>query len=147
MASRTIRTKRIRERFLKALDAATGNVSDACEAIGIGRTAAYKWRREDDALRELWDDIVDKHMDALESEIYRRAFEGCNKPVFYQGEKCGSITEYSDSLAQFILKAHRPDKYRENSKIELGGPDGGPLVIEVEYTDEKPPDMPESDET
>src|ERR1041385_5489923 len=143
MANRSIRTKKNREAFLKALDDARGNVSDACEAIGIGRTAAYKWKSENESLSVEWDDIVDKHMDALESEIYRRAFEGCNKPVFYQGDQCGSVTEYSDALAQFILKAHRPNKDRENSKIELGGLGGGPLVVEVEYTDEKGTDTPD----
>lgn len=32
-----------------------------------------------------------------------------------------TMKEYSDTLAIFLLKAHAPDKYRENSKIELTG--------------------------
>lgn len=32
-----------------------------------------------------------------------------------------TIKKYSDTLAIFLLKAHNPDKYRENSKIELSG--------------------------
>ena len=32
-----------------------------------------------------------------------------------------TIKKYSDTLAIFLLKAHSPDKYRENSKIELTG--------------------------
>lgn len=32
-----------------------------------------------------------------------------------------TIKKYSDTLAIFLLKAHNPDKYRDNSKIELSG--------------------------
>ena len=32
-----------------------------------------------------------------------------------------TIRKYSDTLAIFLLKAHNPDKYRENSKVEIGG--------------------------
>lgn len=143
MANRSIRTKKNREAFLKALDKARGNVSDACDVIGIGRTAAYKWKAEDEVFRVEWDDVVDKHTDALESKVYERAFDGWQEPVFYQGEETGSITKFSDSNAQFLLRARRPNVYRDNSKIELGGPDGGPLRIEVEFIQEQAPDEPE----
>lgn len=33
--------------------------------------------------------------------------------MFYQGEQCGTIREYSDTLAIFLLKAHKSEKYRE----------------------------------
>jgi hypothetical protein len=32
-----------------------------------------------------------------------------------------TIRKYSDTLAIFLLKAHDPEKYRENSKVELTG--------------------------
>ncbi len=35
--------------------------------------------------------------------------------------KVASVRKYSDTLAIFLLKAHNPDKYRENSKVELAG--------------------------
>lgn len=37
--------------------------------------------------------------------------------------KLNSVRKYSDGLAQFLLKAHRPDKYRERSEVkqELSG--------------------------
>lgn len=133
MANRTKRTQERVEKFLTALDQARGNVSDACDLAGIGRQTAYDWRQGDESFRALWEAIVDKHMDALESEVYRRAYEGCNKPVFYQGEQCGSVTEYSDTLAMFILKGHRPEKYRENIKQEIGGPNSGLIQVNVVY--------------
>lgn len=35
--------------------------------------------------------------------------------------RVATIKKYSDTLAIFLLKAHSPDKYRENSKVELSG--------------------------
>ena len=32
-----------------------------------------------------------------------------------------TVKEYSDTLAIFLLKAHAPDKYRDNSKVEVTG--------------------------
>jgi hypothetical protein len=138
MANRTKRTQERRIRFLTALDVARGNVSDACEAASLGRQTVYEWRQVDESFRSEWDAVVDKHMDALENEIYRRAYEGVDKGVYYQGELVQTEKVYSDTLAMFILKGHRPEKYRENIKQEIGGIGGGPLKIEVEFFDEAP---------
>ncbi len=35
-----------------------------------------------------------------------------------------TVKKYSDTLAIFLLKAHAPDKYRENSKVDLTNSDG-----------------------
>lgn len=35
--------------------------------------------------------------------------------------RMATMKEYSDTLAIFLLKAHNPEKYRENSKVELSG--------------------------
>lgn len=35
--------------------------------------------------------------------------------------KVATMKKYSDTLAIFLLKAHDPDKYRENSRVELAG--------------------------
>lgn len=123
---RTIRTPKKRAQFLKKLIDTAGNVSAACEAVRISRRAAYEWREADEKFAKDWDGAVDLTTDALEQEVYRRAHVGTEKPVFYQGEECGIVREYSDTLAMFILKARRPDKYRE--RHEISNPDGSPLM-------------------
>lgn len=104
--------------FCAAL-AETCNVGRACAAVGISRYTAYKWRKDMPDFAEAWDDAMRAGLLALEDEAHRRAFEGVDKPVFYKGDEIGSIREYSDTLAIFLLKAHDPEKYRENSKIDL----------------------------
>ncbi len=99
--------------FLHAL-ADTVNVARACRDAGIPRRTAYDWRDADPDFAREWDDALDDGIDLLEAELHRRAFEGVEKPVYYKGERVGTTRHYSDALAMFLLKAHRPARYRDN---------------------------------
>lgn len=106
--------------FCAAL-AETCNVGKACKAVGIARQTAYEWRDEDPDFAERWEKALKIGVSVLEDEAHRRGFEGTEEPVFYLGEVAGTVRKFSDTLAIFLLKAHNPEKYRENSKIELSG--------------------------
>jgi hypothetical protein len=97
MHGRSKRTSTREGQFLAAL-AAGWSVTKAAEAIGIARRTAYDWRDTDDDFAALWDEAVEAGTDLLEDEAVRRAVEGVPRPVFYQGQICGSIQEYSDFL-------------------------------------------------
>lgn len=116
----SIRTPERRLAFLTVL-ADTANVSRACSGAGIGRTAAYQWRNDDLDFKKSWDEALEIGIGALEDEAHRRAFEGTDEPVHYLGQRCDTIKKYSDTLAIFLLKAHRPDKYRERFEGQLSG--------------------------
>lgn len=106
--------------FLAAL-AETGIVAKACKAIEISRQCAYEWRDEDPDFAERWERALKIGITALEDEAHRRAFEGCTEEIYHRGAVCGTVRKYSDTLAIFLLKAHAPEKYRENSHIQLSG--------------------------
>lgn len=93
----------------------------ACELAGIDRTTAYKARERDPSFASEWEQIIQDAIDSLEKEAWRRAREGVTRvePIMYQGEKVAEkiITEYSDNLITFLLKANRPEKYREQIKF------------------------------
>jgi len=97
------------------------NVGRACAAVGISRVCAYEWREKDPAFANAWEQALKMGISALEDEAHRRAFDGVDEPVFHQGEQCATIKKYSDTLAIFLLKAHNPEKYRDNAKLELSG--------------------------
>lgn len=101
--------------------AATCNVSKACVAAGVGRMTVYEWRNAFPDFNEKWEAAMRVGAEALEDEAKRRAFEGVEEPVFYLGEAVDTVRKYSDTLAIFLLKGAMPDKYRENSKVELAG--------------------------
>jgi hypothetical protein len=92
---------------------ARGRVDKAAEAVGIARTTPYEWAKKDKEFATAWEEGKPFAAGILEDEAFRRGHEGTLKPVFYQGEECGVIREYSDTLLIFLLKGLKPDKYRE----------------------------------
>lgn len=120
MRGRAVRTPEIEDRFLEVL--ATGaSVYKAALEVGIGRRTAYEWREADPEFKARWDEAVDCGVDLMEDEALRRAKDGVTKPVYYQGQVCGEVQEYSDTLMIFQLKARRPEKYRENVDVNHRG--------------------------
>jgi len=94
-----------------------GTVTAACEKAAIGRATAYE-ARSDKEFAEAWDQIEAETTDAMEREAYRRAVEGVEKPLVSAGKLVTTATEFSDGLMMFLLKARKPDTYRENVKVE-----------------------------
>lgn len=101
------------------------------QAMRIGVTSL-----EDEAHRRAFEGIDDPltHQGQF-THLYRTKRDEDGKPVLdaqgneiqepvldEQGNhKVAAVRKYSDTLAIFLLKAHNPDKYRENSKVELTG--------------------------
>lgn len=116
----------------------TPNVAEACRQAGITRKAAYDRRKADPEFAAAWDEALEESTDELVAEAYRRAKNGTKRPVFYKGDVCGHIREFSDTLAMFLLKAHRPNVYRDRVQQEHSGE----LVIRVEYGDDPAAESP-----
>jgi hypothetical protein len=108
-------------RFLRTL-AATGNVSLACQAAKVGRTRAYEARQRDEDFAVAWHEALEDACDELESEARRRALAG------------------SDQLLMFLLRSHRPERYRENYRVEHSAPADAPVPVKREVF------VPSSDE-
>lgn len=119
------------EIFLTEL-AKSPNVSGAAKAAGFSRRTAYNYRDTDPEFAAAWDDAIEQATDNLVGEMYRRAYRGTEKPVYYQGEEVGAIREYSDTLAIFLAKAHRPQVYGDKIKQEITGANGGPVRLAFE---------------
>lgn len=108
------------ETFLKTL-ANSGNVSFAAKETGIDRNDVYIWRLQSKEFAEAFLIAEQRGIDAMEDEVHRRAFRGIDKPIFHQGVGVATVTEYSDSLAMFILKGKRPGVYADLNKTEHSG--------------------------
>lgn len=116
----TSRTPERDETFLQQLRRGT-SVTGAAIAAGYTRSCVYDYRKKDEAFAQAWDDAWEAGADVFEDEATRRAVEGVDKPVFYQGEECGTVREYSDTLMALKLKGRRPTVYRENVNMALSG--------------------------
>jgi lysophospholipase L1-like esterase len=113
------------EKFLSVLRK-TANVSEAARATNIARMSLYSRKQTDPEFSAAWNDAVDEASDKLEQEAWRRAVEGWEEPVFYQGEECGAVRKYSDRMLELLLKGHKPEKYRDRGDYRISGKDGGP---------------------
>jgi len=137
-----LRTQRWKTAFLRAMGAC-GNVTIAANIAGVSRESAYRHRKTDKAFAEAWDDARDAACDLIEAEARRRAVDGVDEPVFYKGkplmqgiDRSGkrvpadspkaiktvpvTIKRYSDLLLIFLVKAARPEKYRDRHHIAAG---------------------------
>jgi hypothetical protein len=100
MQGRSNRTEAIRARFLQTLGE-TGNITETCRALELHRPSMYEWRAADRSFAAAWDAALELGADSLEDEARRRALAG------------------SDPLIIFMLRALKPEKYRERSTVDL----------------------------
>ena len=93
------------------------NISSACRVAAVERNTYYLWLERDEQFA-----LAVKQADAaaterLEREAYRRAVEGSpyKRTSYWHGEPVGTDEkiEYSDNLLMLLLRARRPDLYRE----------------------------------
>lgn len=127
--------------FLRAYSV-RGIMKDGCYAAGVSRQTIVHWRNTDERFKELLSAAEDEARDNIEAEAHRRAVVGFEEPVIYQGlptmvtdpetgkERMLTVRKYSDQLMAIMLKGARPEKYRENHKVQVeGGGATGILVV------------------
>ncbi len=121
---KTLPLKAWRGVFLEALRD-SGNVRFATQKSGVSRQAAYQAKKRSSDFSEAWDLAIADAVDLLEATAWSR----------------GRAT--SDTLLIFLLKAHRPEKYRDpvkknTAEAELRQGEGGQqtTVFRFEYSED-----------
>lgn len=91
-----------------------GCVSEACLRAKVARDTAYRHRKASKTFAAQWEDALEDAIDELERIANWRARMS------------------SDTLLIFLLKAHRPEKYRETIRNEhdVTG------VVRIEYVND-----------
>lgn len=79
----------------------SGNVRAACKQAGITRKTVYQHREQSKEFAAQWAEAMEDAIDVLEAVALQRA------------------KATSDTLLIFLLKAHRPDKYRDTVNLRL----------------------------
>ena len=113
--------------FFVALAHNAGNVTKTCESLGFSRESVYLNCKRNKEFAVRFEKAKEQGVDRMEDEATRRAVDGVAKSVFFQGQECGTVQEYSDGLVQFLLKANRPEKYKERSSVDVNSSDARPL--------------------
>jgi hypothetical protein len=108
----------------------SGRVIDSCNAVGIHWTTHYHWKKHDKKYLAAFQMAEQIAADFMEDEIHRRAFDGIDHPVTYEGKITDTYKEYSDNLAMFRLKKLRPE-YRDNFSMNQFS---GPVQVNVKFS-------------
>ena len=120
------KTIRRQNAFLAAYEI-RGVVSQAARDAGVSVRAHSNWLNDDEDYAERFHDAHIVCCDLLEAEARRRAVEGVEEEIYFQGEVVGSKMKYSDTILMFLIKGALPDKYADRK--QLSGYNGGALEI------------------
>jgi hypothetical protein len=119
-----------RQRAFLAVYAETCSILRAAAASEVSRQSHYDWMRSPNpAYREAFEELKERLADFAEGEALQRGLHGVKRPVLYLGKQVmlgdGDSaqplfeTHYSDTLLIFMLKALRPEKYREHKSTKV----------------------------
>jgi hypothetical protein len=97
---------------------------EACETVGIKRKDVKALKAADAEFAGDYREARGYGDDVIRNELARRAIEGVDEPVFWQGQQVGTVRRYSDRLLALMAKAHL-DEYGD--RIEITGANGQPL--------------------
>jgi hypothetical protein len=135
----------------------------AAKAAGVAHTVHYKWLKGPD-YKAAFELAREEAIGILESEAHKRAVEGVEEPVIWQGKLCfeplrdpktGAVKRdskgqpllsttpltmrrKSDALLMFVLKKLDPS-YRENSPVKLASGASAPPQVKVIFGDRDKP--------
>jgi hypothetical protein len=111
--SATEATPKKADKLLKRLSLGK-SVADACRFQKINRSTYYRWRDSDPDFKQAADDAIEDGTDLLEDYALQRALDG-----------------ESDTLAIFLLKGRRREKYGDRVDQRHAAHDGGPLTLVI----------------
>lgn len=126
-----------RARVLTAL-AGGASITAACALADVGRSTFYQWRASDAEFNEAVNEAIEAGTDRLEDEAFRRAHDGSKRPIYQGGKRVGIELVYSDTLLMLLLKARRPNKFRERTTPEIAGTKGLTVVPAVNISLSQP---------
>ncbi|WP_290738459.1 hypothetical protein [Haliea sp.] len=103
-------TKPRQEKFLELLSK-TGNMSRSAAELGLSYSTVSSLMSKDEYFKEMVQIAKAKYLGKLEDTAYKRAVDGVEENVYFQGQIIDTKTNYSDKLLETLLKAASPDKY------------------------------------
>jgi len=118
-------------RFFLANYRETWSITESAKRAGVTRSSHYKRLSRDPRYKAEFEDIEELIRDTIRSEAIRRAIDGVDVPIFYQGNQVQTIKKYSDTLLLALLKAHCPE-FRDPIQVQRIDPGA---TLRVEFVD------------
>lgn len=108
-----------------------GNVSKALKKAKCSRAWVYEKRQTDLEFAEAFADAKACGIEVLIDEAHRRAYDGVEEGVYYQGELVDTVQKFSDTLLMFLIKQSDPS-YREHFQIDHANAGGRPFMFAMQ---------------
>lgn len=84
--------------LLEALSKCLGNVTNACESVGINRNTYYTWIKDDPEFAQSVDNISESQIDYVESKLLERINDGDTTATIYYLKTKGRKRGWSEKL-------------------------------------------------
>ncbi len=101
--------------------ATSGSVSLAAERTGLNRSTLYLHRAANPAFAKRWAEALGLGVAKVRDEVFRRALDGVEKPVFHAGLQVGEVKHYDNRLLWALLRSHEPETYGNKRPQPVGG--------------------------
>lgn len=108
-----------------------GLIHTAARAVGTTPRQVSKYREGNETFEEYVQQALEESNDILELEARRRAVDGIEKGVYYQGVQVATETVYSDSLLVKMLEAKRKQEFSSRIQVEAYTP---PTILIRDFT-------------
>jgi len=89
-----------------------GVITRAAIDAGVSRRTVYNWLKNDGQFQERFKLAEEDARDELRAEMWRRAVEGWDVPVYYRGNLVGKIRKYSDALLLRMAYCRLPEYHQ-----------------------------------
>jgi hypothetical protein len=103
--------KGVKKKFLELYKASCGAISTSALALGIHRTTFYKWLQSDEDFANTVKQLDESFVENVEAKVIKKIEEG------------------SDLWVWRYLKAHRPERWKE--EVKHTQEHGGTLKLEI----------------
>jgi len=105
------------------------SATHAARVAGVYRQRMYELRDQDEAFAAEWEDAYERGSDAIEDELHRRAVGYDEETRDGDGIVIRTVRRYSDQALIALARARRPERFRDNARVELTGKDGGAVTL------------------
>ncbi len=91
-------TSKKKKLFLEKMKSSLCNVTASCEAVNIARKTFYEWMKKDEKFRQAVDDLQERDIDFVESQLYKQIKDGDTTATIFYLKTKGRKRGYSEKL-------------------------------------------------
>ena len=105
-------------------------MTESAAAAGVDKRRFYELRAQDEAFAAEWEEANQSGVDIVEDELRHRAFGYGEETWDGDGNLLRRVRRKDTQALLAMARARRPEKFRDNMRVEHSGSDGGPIVTE-----------------